>query len=122
MIKLKQGNCLEVMKEIPSGSVDAVISDIPYGISYSSWDITHENTNSALLGSSPAQAKSKLFKTRGKPLNGWSSADKQNGRNFEDWCSEWLKETLPEFYEEGRRVIRTTVKNLDLNALIEKYS
>jgi 5-methylcytosine-specific restriction endonuclease McrA len=35
--------------------------------------------------------------------------------------SEWLKETLPEFYEEGRKVIRTTVKNLDLEELLEKY-
>lgn len=36
--------------------------------------------------------------------------------------AEWLKETLPEYYEEGRNVLRTTVKNLDLNELIVKYS
>jgi 5-methylcytosine-specific restriction endonuclease McrA len=36
--------------------------------------------------------------------------------------SEWLKATLPEFYEEGRRVIRTTVKNLDLEALYKQLS
>lgn len=35
--------------------------------------------------------------------------------------SEWLKETLPEYYEEGRRIIKTTVKNLNLEELIEKY-
>jgi DNA modification methylase len=32
MIKLHLGDCLEVMKSIPSGSVDAVITDPPYGI------------------------------------------------------------------------------------------
>ena len=35
------GDCLERMKEIPDGSIDAVISDIPYGIDFDTWDITH---------------------------------------------------------------------------------
>ena len=86
------GDCLERMKEIPDGSVDVVVSDIPYGIDYAQWDVLHNNTNSALLGSSPAQEKSKLFKTRGKPLNGWSEADKQKGKEFQEWCESWLKE------------------------------
>jgi 5-methylcytosine-specific restriction endonuclease McrA len=33
----------------------------------------------------------------------------------------WLKENLPEFYEEGLRVTKTTVKNLDLEALFKYY-
>lgn len=32
MINLMQGDCLERMKEIPSGSVDMVLTDPPYGI------------------------------------------------------------------------------------------
>ena len=35
MIKLYKGNCLELMKVIPSGSVDAIITDPPYEISNS---------------------------------------------------------------------------------------
>lgn len=31
MYKLKQGNCLELMPQIPSGSVDLILTDIPYG-------------------------------------------------------------------------------------------
>ena len=31
MINLMQGDCLELMKEIPDGSVDMVLTDIPYG-------------------------------------------------------------------------------------------
>lgn len=73
------GDCLERMKEIPDGSVDVVVSDIPYGIDFSNWDITHSNTNSALLGASPAQSKSRVFKTRGKPKNGWSKNDASRG-------------------------------------------
>ena len=31
MIDLRQGDCLEIMKSIPDGSVDCVITDPPYG-------------------------------------------------------------------------------------------
>lgn len=89
---LMKGDCLERMKEIPDGSVDVVISDIPYGIDYSTWDVTHENKNTALLGSSPAQSKSSLFKTRGKPKNGWSSEDKSRSVEFQNFCTLWLNE------------------------------
>ena len=33
MIDLQQGDCLKLMKDIPDGSVDAVITDPPYNIS-----------------------------------------------------------------------------------------
>lgn len=33
-----QGDCLERMKEIPSGSVDAIICDPPYGTTACKWD------------------------------------------------------------------------------------
>lgn len=36
-------------------------------------------------------------------------------------AAEWLKNNYPEFYNEGVRIRQTTVKNLDLNALVEKY-
>lgn len=35
---LMQGDCLERMKEIPDGSVDAVICDPPYGTTQNKWD------------------------------------------------------------------------------------
>lgn len=34
MIQLHNGDCLEVMKTLPDGSVDAVITDPPYGVDY----------------------------------------------------------------------------------------
>ena len=86
------GDCLERMKEIPDGSVDAVISDIPYGIDFDVWDITHNNSNSALLGQSPKNLESSVFKNRGKPLNGWSVADKERTKQFQEWCNKWLLE------------------------------
>jgi site-specific DNA-methyltransferase (adenine-specific) len=91
-MKLYKGDCLKEMNKIESNSVDAIISDIPYGISFSDWDIKHDNKNSALLGSSPAQEKSKLFKSRGKPKNGWSKEDAKIGVEFQTFCSDFLKE------------------------------
>lgn len=33
---LRNGDCLEVMKEIPDGSVDMVLTDPPYGMEFQS--------------------------------------------------------------------------------------
>jgi DNA modification methylase len=38
MIELYKGDCLEVMKEIPSKSIDAIICDLPYGTTNCKWD------------------------------------------------------------------------------------
>jgi DNA modification methylase len=38
MIDLRLGDCLEVMKEIPSKSIDAIITDPPYGTTACKWD------------------------------------------------------------------------------------
>jgi DNA modification methylase len=38
MIKLYKGDCLEEMKNIESGSVDAIITDPPYQITACKWD------------------------------------------------------------------------------------
>lgn len=39
MIKLWQGDCLELMKQIPNGSVDMILCDLPYGTTRNRWDI-----------------------------------------------------------------------------------
>ena len=38
MVNLINGDCLEEMKNIPDGSVDAIITDPPYGITACKWD------------------------------------------------------------------------------------
>ena len=38
-IKLYKGDCLEIMKNIPDGSVDMVLCDLPYGTTACKWDI-----------------------------------------------------------------------------------
>lgn len=38
MIDLHLGDCLEVMKQIPDKSIDAIICDLPYGTTSNKWD------------------------------------------------------------------------------------
>lgn len=38
MIQLHHGDCLEVMKSIPDASIDAIITDPPYGTTACKWD------------------------------------------------------------------------------------
>ena len=37
-VKLLQGDCLELMKDIPDGSVDMILADLPYGTTQNKWD------------------------------------------------------------------------------------
>ena len=91
---------IEAVKDISDSSVHLILSDIPYGIGSDEWDVLHNNTNSAFLGSSPAQQKAgDVFKRRGKPLNGWSQADRRIPIEYQNWCSkfanEWLRVLKP---------------------------
>lgn len=38
LVQLWQGDCLELMKNIPDGSVDLVLTDPPYGTTACKWD------------------------------------------------------------------------------------
>jgi site-specific DNA-methyltransferase (adenine-specific) len=89
------GDSIESLRSLPSNYFHLILSDIPYGIGMDEWDVLHDNTNSALLGSSPAQKKAgAIFKNRGKPINGWSEADRKIPREYYDWCSLWAPEWL----------------------------
>jgi len=89
------GDSLEALRRMADSSVHLILSDIPYGIGAEDWDVLHDNTNSALLGSSPAQGRAgAIFKKRGKPINGWSEADRQIPRQYYEWCLTWSSEWL----------------------------
>lgn len=42
MFTLHNGDCLQVMPTIPSGSIDAIITDLPYGTTACKWDTVIE--------------------------------------------------------------------------------
>jgi site-specific DNA-methyltransferase (adenine-specific) len=87
------GDSIASLKDLPSSSIHLILSDIPYGIGADEWDVLHDNTNSAYLGASPAQEKAgAIFKKRGKPINGWSEADREIPQQYYEWCSSWASE------------------------------
>lgn len=89
------GDSIHGMSVLPDDYIHLILSDIPYGIGVEEWDVLHCNKNSAYLGTSPAQIQAgSVFKKRGKPINGWSEADRKIPQQYYEWCSQWAKEWL----------------------------
>ena len=91
---------ITAIRALEVASIHLILSDIPYGIGADKWDVLHKNTNSALLGTSPAQIRAgAVFRRRGKPLNGWSEADRKIPVEYQHWCEsfaeEWLRVLKP---------------------------
>lgn len=104
-----EGDCLEVMKKIPSKSIDMVLCDLPYGTTQNHWDsvlpldqlwkhyerIVKDNGVIALTGqgpftaqlifSNPRMFKYKITWIKSKPTN-FLNAKKQPLRRHEDIC------------------------------------
>ncbi len=92
-VDLIYDDCNNHLPKIDDNSIYLILTDIPYGIGAEDWDVLHSNTNSALLGNSPAQRKAgAVFKKRGKPINGWSEADKAIPKEYQAWCSQWASQ------------------------------
>jgi DNA modification methylase len=74
MLKLLHGDCLELMKDIPDKSIDAIITDPPYGTTDCKWDavipfdlmwkelnrIIKDNGSIVLFGSEPFSSHLRL--------------------------------------------------------------
>lgn len=99
--KITHGDCMNHLRNLPERSIHLCLSDIPYGINLAEWDVLHANTNSALLGSSPAQAGKSAFKRRGKPINGWNAADREIPKQYQEWCEQWTRMLFPLMKEGG---------------------
>ena len=107
--KVIEGDCLEVMKEIPAKSIDMILCDLPYGTTQNHWDsvistdqlwshyerIIKDKGVIALTGqglftanlmlSNPRLFKYKITWVKSKPTN-FLNAKKQPLRKHEDVC------------------------------------
>ena len=97
--RITVGDAATLIASLPNDSIHCCISDIPYGISHDDWDVLHNNTNTALLGQSPAQKGKSGFKRRGKPIRGWSEADRRIPKEYQDWCYRWSSVLYPKMKE-----------------------
>lgn len=78
-VKLMKGDCMELMKEIPDGSIDMILCDLPYGKTDCKWDsvipfaslweqysrIIKANGAVVLFGSQPFTSKLVMSNIRG---------------------------------------------------------
>jgi len=107
--RVLEGDCLEVMADIPTGSIDMILCDLPYGTTQNHWDsvipldklwahyerIIKDNGVIALTGqglftanlmlSKPRLFKYKITWVKSKPTN-FLNAKKQPLRKHEDVC------------------------------------
>ena len=128
MGKVLCGDSIELIKKIESESIHLIASDIPYGINFEEWDVIHANTNSALLKENPIEKQANgVFKKRGKPLNGWSKADKSIPIEYYNWCMRWapewyrvLKPGASCFIFAGRRMAHRCISALEDSGFIFK--
>ena len=116
MIDLIKGDCLEIMKSIPDGSIDAIITDPPYGTTACKWDsvipfdlmweqlnrIIKPNGAIVLFGSEP-----------------FSSALRMS--NINGYCYDWIydKKFGGNFVQAKRQPIKTH-ENISVFSIIGK--
>jgi len=125
--KIINDDCLNHLSNLEENSIDLFLSDIPYGICLDDWDVLHNNTNSALLGTSPAQDGKNGFKRRGKPINGWSAADRNIGKEYQEWVQKWsdmifpaMKEGAFQFVFGARRTIHRVINAFENSGFLLK--
>ena len=103
MIDLRQGDCLELMKDIPDKSIDMILCDLPYGTTACKWDIVmpfdklweqynriiKDNGAIVLFGSEPFSSKLRM----------------SNLKNYKyDW--KWLKSRKTGFQMVRKRPLK----------------
>ena len=125
-MQLYNDDCLKAIPKILDNSIHLFLSDIPYGINFEKWDILHNNKNNALL-KPVTSINNKNFKTRGKPINGWSKADKNIGLEYEIWCKKWSKLLFPKmvtgsslFIFSSRRNLHRVINSFESNNFVLK--
>ena len=139
--ELYKGDCLEIMKQIPDGSIDAIITDPPYGTTACKWDsvidfdlmweqlnrIIKPNGAIVLFGSEPFSSLLRVsnikfykydWKYRKQQGTGFLNAKKQPLRDSEDICVFYKKQPTynPQMRFTGitrKGIVKAKEKNLE---------
>ncbi len=132
MIDLRKGDCLEVMKNIKSGSIDAIITDPPYGTTACKWDsvidfelmweqlnrIIKPNGAIVLFGSEPFSSALRMSNIKNykydwiwkkNNVTGFANAKKMPLKNVENISVFYKK--LPTYNPQGLVKIEKNYKN-----------
>ena len=100
-VTLYHGDCIAVMRELPDASVDAVVTDPPYGLEFmgKEWDSFRQGGGvgwkAGQLTDIQGLPDGNVFKEKGfdKLPAFRGMTDAQRG-TFQSWCTEWATEAL----------------------------
>ena len=85
---LYHGDCMEVMRDFPDASIDAIVCDPPYGLEFmgKGWDAWDRRDS---VEESKKNEGVGAFLRAGKNLKGYRA-----GQSFQDWSKLWATEAL----------------------------
>jgi DNA modification methylase len=96
-VTLYHGDCRDVLKDLPDSSVDAIVTDPPYGLEFmgKEWDAPWKDAHGNPLRSEQDAHSTKLGKQRGgaDPFIG-SGIRYGAGLPYQLWCQQWAAECL----------------------------
>ena len=93
-IKLYQGDCLKIMKDIPDKSIDMILCDLPYGTTQNKWDSVIPLNDYVLFNGKKIE-KIEYYMTQAL-----------NGLNKKDIDSEWKKNKIDGIWTHYNRIIK----------------
>jgi DNA modification methylase len=92
-VTLYHGDCIEVMRGMAEASVDAIVTDPPYGLEFmgKEWDAPWKDSRAKFRGSSEVDDDSahRMSQARGTFPEAYVA-----GPSFQSWCTEWATEAL----------------------------
>lgn len=91
--RVEHGDCLTVMRSLPDQSVDAIVTDPPYGLEFmgKEWDAPWK---SAEVVTVTDEATNGIFHSKGFSHGVRFSRGSDEMRAFQAWCTEWAAECL----------------------------
>lgn len=86
LVTVYHGDCLDILPVLPDGSVQAVVTDPPYGLDFmgKAWD-SFDRSPRRVAGTGGTQAPFSNHSVR---------LDAARGAAFQDWCARWARECL----------------------------
>lgn len=105
LVTLHHGDCIAVLRELPDNSVDAVVTDPPYGLEFmgKDWDAPWKKPGADIgRGVKVAEQRATEMTEAGRGhstsagpyLAARVDSIRAAGAPFQDWCAEWATECL----------------------------
>ncbi|QHB41399.1 DNA methyltransferase [Mycobacterium phage Megiddo] len=95
LVTVHHGDCLDVLAELADASVDAVITDPPYGLEFmgKEWDAPWRKTSASHARARERRAAELDDPVKGKYIRAGVNAY-EAGQPFQQWCTQWAAECL----------------------------